>query len=256
MREYGRVYTQFWSSHTIRSMSEDGRTLALYLMTGPHTTITGTFRLPDGYACEDLQWTSERVSEGFAELFRKGFANRCETTKWVWICKHLDWNPPENPNQRKAAAKLGQSIPDDCAWKADFLGVFGETLGLKEPEKANPSETLPEPFRNQDQDQDQEQDGKRSAPARTPQPTGQRLPDDFTLTPERRRVADTERVNAERSFARFCDHWRAASGSNARKRDWDAAWRNWCRKDADMRRPAGPVAEPSPLNPHAHLDMR
>lgn len=149
MRDYGKVHIQFWSSQTIRSMTEDGRMLALYLLTSPHTTLAGVFRLPDGYASEDLGWASERVSEGFKELFRKGFANRCETTKWAWICKHLDWNPPENPNQRKAAAKMAASIPDECAWKPDFMRVYGEKLGMEPwtpPEPLiNPSETLSKP---------------------------------------------------------------------------------------------------------------
>jgi uncharacterized protein YdaU (DUF1376 family) len=65
--------------------------------------------------------------------------------------------------------------------------------------------------------------------------TGQFIPDGFALTPERRRVAVAERVaNPEREFERFTDYWRAASGANARKRDWDGTWRNWCRKAADM----------------------
>ncbi|MBB3213441.1 hypothetical protein FHW67_002733 [Herbaspirillum sp. Sphag1AN] len=33
MRDYGKVYTAFWSSEDIRDLSEDGRMLALYLMT-------------------------------------------------------------------------------------------------------------------------------------------------------------------------------------------------------------------------------
>lgn len=145
MRDYGKVHTSFWSSATIRSMSEDGRSLALYLLTSPHTTISGTFRLPDGYVCEDLQWTSERVSEGFAELFQKGFANRCETTKWVWIRKHLEWNPPENPNQRKSAQKIVMSVPQECAWINDFIGEFGELLGIPRERFLNPSETVSQP---------------------------------------------------------------------------------------------------------------
>jgi hypothetical protein len=60
------------------------------------------------------------------------------------------------------------------------------------------------------------------------------------LTPERRAIAETEKANAEREFASFTDHWRAASGANARKHDWDAAWRNWCRRAADFKpRPNG-----------------
>lgn len=168
MRDYGKVHTSFWSSSTIGGMSEDARMLALYLLTSPHTTIAGVMRLPDGYACEDLRWSSERVSKGFAELFRKGFANRCETTKWVWICRHFEWNALENPNQRKAAAKVAASIPDECGWKAHFIRVCGELLGLDSEPLRNPSETVPEPFRNQKQEQKQEQktaDASQAPPA-------------------------------------------------------------------------------------------
>lgn len=173
MRDYGKVYQSFWSSETIRELSDDGRMLALYLMTSPHTTITGTFRLPDGYACEDLRWDAARVAKGFRELFANGFANRCETTKWVWISKHLEWNPPENPNQRKSAAKVAQSIPDVCDWKPAFMRVCGPSIGLEAPKIGNPSETLGEPFLNQEQEQEQKKDQDQelnAAPhARSPQ---------------------------------------------------------------------------------------
>ena len=62
-----------------------------------------------------------------------------------------------------------------------------------------------------------------------------RLPDGFELTEQRREIAKAEKVDPVREFSRFRDHWSAASGANARKHDWDAAWRNWCRKSADMR---------------------
>ena len=85
-----------------------------------------------------------------------------------------------------------------------------------------------------------EQKGKRAARANT----AHRLPENFELTPERQATAKAEAVNPEREFARFCDHWRAASGANARKLDWDAAWRNWCRKAGDFRKPQGAPSEP------------
>jgi len=145
MRDYGKVYTSFWTSDGIRSMSEDARNLALYLLTCPHNTIAGAFRLPDGYVCDDLQWPSKRVAQGFAELLSKGFANRCETTKWCWICKHLEWNPPENPNQRKSAAKIAASIPDACSWKPAFMRDCAESIGMTYEPLPNPSPTLSQP---------------------------------------------------------------------------------------------------------------
>jgi hypothetical protein len=76
--------------------------------------------------------------------------------------------------------------------------------------------------------------------ARAPRsPTATRLPADFALTPERRAIAEAEKADPEREFASFTDHWKAASGAKARKHDWDATWRNWCRRAADFK-PRGP----------------
>lgn len=149
MRDYGKVHSSFWTSSDMRELSEDGRTLAIYLLTCPHGTIAGCFRLADGYVTDDLQWDAERVAKGFAELFAKGFANRCETTKWVWIRKHLEWNPPENPNQRKAAQKIARQIPVQCGWIAHFIRDCAESLGWQDAPQgeplANPSETVSKP---------------------------------------------------------------------------------------------------------------
>lgn len=168
MRDYGKVHTRFWSSDTIRGLTDDGRLLAMYLMTSPHSTIAGVFRLPDGYVCEDMQWTPERVAQGFAELLAKGFGNRCETSKWVWVTKHLEWNPPENPNQRKSAAKVALSVPDECSWKQEFMRVCGPSLGIEPTQKPNPSLTVVKPFPNQEQEQEQKQEDKQPSPAKLP----------------------------------------------------------------------------------------
>jgi hypothetical protein len=148
MRDYGKVFCAIWASDDFRSLPEDGRMLALYLLTCQHCTAVGAFRLPDAYAADDLQWTAERVSKGFVELSRNGFATRDERTKWVFIPKFLDWNKIENPNQAKSAAKLIDQIPDVDAkplllekirTDGRYLSEFGISVG------SNPSETLPKP---------------------------------------------------------------------------------------------------------------
>jgi hypothetical protein len=73
-----------------------------------------------------------------------------------------------------------------------------------------------------------------SGPTRKACKTARRLPEDFGLTADRKIAAAAEGIAAvEREFDRFLDYWRAASGANARKHDWDATWRNWCRRAAD-----------------------
>jgi hypothetical protein len=185
MRDYGKVHTSFWTSKTVRDMTEDGRTLAIYLLSCPHGTIAGVARIPDGYACEDLKWPAERVRASFAELKRHDFAERCEETGWVWIKQHFDWNPLDNPNQRKAARKVADQVPSACAWLQAFHLQCGQFFRLDTDPVRNPSETvtgtLSEPFRNQEQEQEQEQ---KTPATSAPEPgIDQPKPDDSPAAP-------------------------------------------------------------------------
>lgn len=162
MRDYGKVHTSFWTSADTAGLGDDGRMLALYLLTGPHTNQIGCFRLPDGYVMEDLGWTAERVSEGFQQLFQKGFATRDDDSKWVVIHKFLRWNEIENPNQAKAAVRLFDAVPNG-SWVKPMLARALRDFSPRFPvEVWKPFETLDEglrqPFRNQEQEQEQEQE--------------------------------------------------------------------------------------------------
>ncbi len=148
MRDYGKVFTAFWTSEDARGFSDDGRMLALYLMTCQHGNMIGCFRLPNAYAADDLKWDSERVSKGFAELYQKGFAYRCERSSWVVIHRHMKWNKLENPNVGKAAGKLFDSVspPNDVkALLVKALQEFGQFFPV---EKLKAFDTLSIPFPN------------------------------------------------------------------------------------------------------------
>lgn len=213
MRDYGKVHTTFWSSGSVRSMSEDGRTLALYLLTSPHSNIAGVFRLPDGYVCEDLGWSAERVAEGFTELLSNGFANRCGTTKWVWISKHFDWNKPENPNQRKAIAKIVDSVPGECGWRLDFIEECGEFFavddGGKKPSRKG-SERVPKPGTGTGAGTGDKAPSRKSV-----------LPDGFQISERVQKWADEKgHGNLAKHFEAFVSY---AKRSGAKYVDWDEA---------------------------------
>lgn len=254
MRDYGKVYSRIWESADFRALTEDGRTLVLYLLTCQHGTIAGVFRVPDGYACEDLQWTSERVSEGFGDLLRKGFAARCETTKWVWVTKFLEWNPPENPNQCKAARKIALGVPDQCVWKRAFMRACGPLVGIDppvdNPPPANPSETVPQPVTVTvavtgagavPPSVGAPPNGSPTPPPAPPAPAakaaatkGSRLDADWKLPKAWGDWALAEfpqwdAAKVRREGESFRDHWVAKTGKDATKLDWQATWRNWCR---------------------------
>lgn len=142
MRDYGKLFCAFWTSETVQSFTDDAKLLAAYLLTNQHCTLIGCYRLTNGYVADDLCWTDERVTKGFAELFAKGFATRCEASKWVLIHKYLEWNPLENPNQHKAAQKMFEKLPDSVSVK----GALATILNIADWKPlANPSATVPKP---------------------------------------------------------------------------------------------------------------
>jgi hypothetical protein len=148
MREFGTVYSAYWSSTARQRFTDGAKLLGAFVLTCAHGTIAGVCHLPDGYVSEDLQWSLERVPEGFHELSEKGFAERCPTTKWVWIRNFLEWNRPENPNQWKAVYKAAGQIPQQCSWRVEFMGVLAKMTGKEPPPEANPYGTVAQPFRN------------------------------------------------------------------------------------------------------------
>lgn len=65
---------------------------------------------------------------------------------------------------------------------------------------------------------------------------GSRLPEDWALPSAWRdwAKAKTPGLDIEREAEKFHNHWLAASGSGASKKDWQATWRNWCLKAEEM----------------------
>ena len=61
MRIYGAVQVCFWANAETQYLSDQGKLLAIYLLTGPHSNMIGCFRLPDGYITEDLRWPNQSV---------------------------------------------------------------------------------------------------------------------------------------------------------------------------------------------------
>lgn len=144
MRDFRMVHTAFWRSKDIRALSEDGRVLALYLLTSEHLSLIGLGRLPDGYAADDLQWDANRVRTAMVELDGAGFARCCTATHWVWIVKRVEYASLPNLNVLKSAIKNAASIPASCSWREAFFITYESMKTVP----VAPVETVSEPLAN------------------------------------------------------------------------------------------------------------
>ena len=147
MRDYGRVFSSFWQSEDARALTDDGKMLALYLLTCPHANLIGCFRLPNAYAADDLKWSVERVSKGLNELSESGFIVQDEATKWVLIKKYILWNRFENGNVAIAAHKAYDQVPNIAIKTMLATALLDFGTFLKEP-FVKALETVKQPFAN------------------------------------------------------------------------------------------------------------
>jgi hypothetical protein len=145
-------------------------------------------------------------------------------TRKICVKLGLDSVELETVMKRLVTVGLVTSTGQPAAWSKRQFQSDSSSSRVRAFRERQRNVSVTPPDTDTDTDTDTERREERAKRA-------SRLPDDFGLTDERRKVATTESLDAERTFSKFCDFWRAASGQRARKHDWDAAWRYWCRND-------------------------
>jgi hypothetical protein len=149
MIRYGKIYGSYWTSSDIAPLDLDVKTIGAYLLSSPHANMIGCYRLPVAYAVDDLRTSSETVSKGLRELSRVGFVTHDSTLSWVLIRRFLIWNPIENPNQGKAAAKLVEEVPKHSSVYAALIEVLRANPAHFPEGFVNGLKTVSQPFLNQ-----------------------------------------------------------------------------------------------------------
>lgn len=161
------------------------------------------------------------------------------------ILHPLDSAPPQNLRGQESS-QVNTPTPADSAPPADIAGVQILQSGGADSAPG----TVIEPSTTTGVQVVEGGSGGETTTGRPRKDAAQRLPDNFHVTAEmvEWKRANTPHVDGKRETEKFIDHWRSASGANARKRDWVAAWRNWMRKaDDDLgRRGSGRPAARKP----------
>lgn len=142
-RDYGRICTVFWNSQDVRGLSDQGKLLASYLLTGPHSNSIGAYLLPDAYIADDLGWGAPIVAKAMRELISAKFVERFQDGRHIVVCKFLEFNPIENPNVGKGALRQLEQLPDDPALQHVLTGLQNYKQHFP-----NGFETVEERFRN------------------------------------------------------------------------------------------------------------
>ena len=146
------------------------------------------------------------------------------------------------------AAKLAQRARTEAARKAREDARQRQSQSLSQSATTSVTETVTE-SKGQGQGQGQGQGieepsvlGRASSVAKPKPPPGSakratRLPSDWDPGQSGRNFAASVGLangRADAELDRFRDHWTAKAGRDATKADWQAAWRNWCRRAGEF----------------------
>lgn len=151
MRDYGKVSPQFWIGETGKQLRGDANAqlLALYLMTCPHSTMTGVFHCPILYMAHETGLGIEGATKALARLSEVGFCEYEEASETVFVIRMAAYQIGDslkpNDNRVLGLRKEVERMPESRA-KSRFLAVYGVAFGLVEPgKKGRGSKAPPKP---------------------------------------------------------------------------------------------------------------
>lgn len=109
---YSRVSAKFWTDEKAAAWPDRVKLASLYLMTSPHRTLEGIFKLPPQYACADLRWTAKSWKSALTILQECGFLKWDSQTNVILLVNCLRYQAPENPNQVEAVLRRLRELPE------------------------------------------------------------------------------------------------------------------------------------------------
>lgn len=115
---YNQVAGTFWQDRKIRSLSPDGRSLALYLLTCPSRAAEGFYGLEAALVGSHLLWQPDRLTGAWASMADQTgkdglpFAEYDPFAEVVFINKALKYHPPKGIKSIRGALKVLDGVHD------------------------------------------------------------------------------------------------------------------------------------------------
>lgn len=118
---YQPVVSRIWRDTRFRAFTEDGRALALYLLTCPDRTTEGFYSLQRVNLLDDLHWDEGRFYRALVELVDAEFASYDDKAQVAFIAKALKFHPPRGVKSIKGAINVLDSTMDAPTLFGRFL---------------------------------------------------------------------------------------------------------------------------------------
>lgn len=135
VKPFTMVRRSIWGSARFAALPSDtDRYLYIYLLTCPHQTASGCFKLKEGYALDDLRmtganWTADKYRAARSDLVDSGLICHDEHTGEILISRWWQDNPPDNEAWFVGARRQCEAIESPELQRA-ALAALEECYGV------------------------------------------------------------------------------------------------------------------------------
>lgn len=147
MRDFSKVSPLLWREKRFKELSSaETKTVYLYLLTCEHQNSAGCYRLPDGYAVEDLAITREAYSTARAELVAQGLILFDEGTSELFLSGWFQTNPAMNNKHAMSIKRRISELASDTLREraeAEFEAAEERRAAAAPPREQEPSNLRP-----------------------------------------------------------------------------------------------------------------
>ena len=132
---YRSVNPSFWTGNTGKKLRGDpeSQLVALYLITNPHTHMSGVYHLPIAYLCTDIGISEKAAWKGLARLSEVSFCEYDKDTETVFVLNMLHFqfgNMKSSDNKYKSIVKWFAELPNSYI-KQRFASIYGSQYGIE-----------------------------------------------------------------------------------------------------------------------------
>jgi len=158
MREFSKVYPQFWTGRTgreIRRLGRDCQVVALYLITAPTANAIGLYYLPLAVMAHETGLSEEEARRSLGRLIETGFCAYDELSETVFVFNMARFQIGKElkPTDKQVIwiKRLFQAAKDSPFFR-QFFGLYGDAyqlvdLGFSKP-LGSPIEDPSKPLRS------------------------------------------------------------------------------------------------------------
>ncbi|MBN9347698.1 MAG: hypothetical protein J0I48_16125 [Devosia sp.] len=117
---FTKVSANVWRSARFKKLDDPARLFYLFLISNEHANSIGAYRLPDGYALDDLgsSWTAPKLTKARDALLEAELIAFDAEAQTYFVRRWFKHSPPQNESHAQGCRRLISELESDAIREA------------------------------------------------------------------------------------------------------------------------------------------